>query len=37
MPLLLSVGVSWVWVALLLMAGHLWWERAVQKITIHGG
>ena len=34
---LLAVGVSWIWVALLLVAGHLWWERAVQKITIHGG
>ena len=32
-----AVGVSWVWVVLLLWAGHLWWNRAVQKITIHGG
>jgi viologen exporter family transport system permease protein len=34
---LLAVGVSWTWVVLLLVAGHLWWNRAVQKITIHGG
>jgi len=34
---LLAVGVSWTWVLLLLVAGHLWWNRAVQKITIHGG
>ena len=32
-----AVGISWAWVALLLWAGHLWWNRAVQKITIHGG
>ena len=25
------------WVALLLWLGHLWWDRATQKITIHGG
>jgi ABC-2 type transport system permease protein len=34
---LVAVGVSWTWVLLLLLAGHLWWNRAVQKITIHGG
>ena len=34
---LVAVGVSWTWVVLLLVAGHLWWNRAVQKITIHGG
>jgi ABC-2 type transport system permease protein len=32
-----AVGLSWAWVVLLLVAGHLWWNRAVQKITIHGG
>ena len=25
------------WVALLLWFGHAWWNRAAQKITIHGG
>jgi ABC-2 type transport system permease protein len=34
---LAAVGVSWTWVVLLLWAGHLWWNHAVQKITIHGG
>lgn len=34
---LAAVGVSWAWVGLLLWAGHLWWNHAVQKITIHGG
>ena len=34
---LLGVGVSWVWVVILLWAGHLWWQRALRKITIHGG
>lgn len=32
-----AVGESWLWVVLLLGAGHLWWKRGVQKITIHGG
>ena len=32
-----AVALSWAWVVLLLWAGHLWWNRAVQKITIHGG
>ncbi|MHB8524700.1 MAG: ABC transporter permease [Candidatus Acidiferrales bacterium] len=29
--------VQWAWVVILLFAAHLWWERATQKITIHGG
>ncbi|MHB8540611.1 MAG: ABC transporter permease [Candidatus Acidiferrales bacterium] len=29
--------VQWAWVVILLFAAHLWWERAMQKITIHGG
>lgn len=33
----LEVAISWTWVALLLWAGHLWWHRAVRKITIQGG
>ena len=32
-----AVGNQLAWVALLLWAGHLWWNRAVRKITIHGG
>jgi ABC-2 type transport system permease protein len=28
---------QWVWVAALLWLGHLWWNRATRKITIHGG
>jgi ABC-2 type transport system permease protein len=32
-----GVGVSWAWVALLMWAGHLWWQHALRKITIHGG
>jgi ABC-2 type transport system permease protein len=32
-----AVGMSWAWVVLLLWAGHLWWNHAVQKITSHGG
>jgi hypothetical protein len=31
------VAFSWAWVVLLLVGGHLWWNRAAQKITIHGG
>src|SRR5713101_7940536 len=36
-----EVGVAlakeFVWTVLLLWLGHLWWNRATQKITIHGG
>lgn len=32
-----GVCVSWAWVALLMWAGHLWWQHALRKITIHGG
>jgi viologen exporter family transport system permease protein len=28
---------QWVWVAVLLWLGALWWRRATRKITIHGG
>ncbi len=34
---LLAVGISWAWVALLLWLGHVWWQKAMLKITIHGG
>lgn len=29
--------IQWAWVAILLWLGHLWWQRATRKITIHGG
>jgi ABC-2 type transport system permease protein len=32
-----AMGYQFAWVVLLLWLGHLWWERATQKITIHGG
>ncbi|MGO9640595.1 MAG: ABC transporter permease [Candidatus Acidiferrales bacterium] len=32
-----AVGISWAWVAVLLALGHIWWQRSLQKITIHGG
>lgn len=32
-----ALAVGWVWVAVLLWAGHVWWKYAVRKITIHGG
>lgn len=28
---------QWIWVVILLFAAHWWWEKATQKITIHGG
>ena len=28
---------QWIWVIVLLFAAHWWWEKATQKITIHGG
>ncbi len=33
----LALGREALWVVLLLWLGHLWWNRATQKITIHGG
>lgn len=33
----LQLLIQWVWVVLLLWLGHLWWQRATRKITIHGG
>ncbi|MGC2090014.1 MAG: ABC-2 family transporter protein, partial [Candidatus Acidiferrales bacterium] len=29
--------VQWIWVVILMLAAHWWWERATKKITIHGG
>ncbi|HTV58618.1 MAG TPA: ABC-2 family transporter protein [Verrucomicrobiae bacterium] len=34
---LAALGTEWFWVFALLLAAHLWWDRAVQKITIQGG
>jgi ABC-2 type transport system permease protein len=33
----MRLAIQWGWVALWLWLGHLWWERASRKITIHGG
>jgi ABC-2 type transport system permease protein len=33
----LALGREALWVALLLWLGHMWWNRATRKITIHGG
>jgi ABC-2 type transport system permease protein len=32
-----ALCVQWVWVIALMWLAHLWWERSVRKITIHGG
>jgi ABC-2 type transport system permease protein len=32
-----ALGIQWLWVIALLWLAHVWWERASQKITIHGG
>ena len=32
-----ALGIQWLWVIALLWLAHAWWERASQKITIHGG
>jgi viologen exporter family transport system permease protein len=32
-----AVGVQWLWVFVLLIAAHLWWEHSADKITVHGG
>ncbi len=31
------LGIQWFWVVALLVLAHLWWSRASEKITIHGG
>jgi ABC-2 type transport system permease protein len=33
----LRLGMQWLWIAVLLWLGHLWWERSTRKITIYGG
>lgn len=32
-----AIAVQWCWVIVLITLAHLWWNRAVQKITIQGG
>jgi ABC-2 type transport system permease protein len=32
-----ALGIQWFWVIALLLLAHVWWERSVRKITIHGG
>jgi ABC-2 type transport system permease protein len=32
-----TLGIQWIWVAVLLSAARLWWNRSVRNITIHGG
>ena len=32
-----ALAVQWLWIAVLLWLGDLWWSRATRKITIHGG
>lgn len=32
-----ALAIQWLWIAALLWLGSLWWSRATQKITIHGG
>jgi ABC-2 type transport system permease protein len=32
-----ALAVQWIWIAFLLWAGSVWWNRATRKITIHGG
>ena len=32
-----ALAIQWVWVAVLLLLAHRWWDRASRKITIHGG
>lgn len=31
------LAIEYFWVVVLLLLGHLWWQRATRKITIHGG
>ena len=32
-----ALGIQWFWVVALMLLAHLWWNRASQRITIHGG
>jgi ABC-2 type transport system permease protein len=32
-----ALATQWVWVVALLVLAHVWWQRSLLKITIHGG
>ena len=32
-----ALGIQWLWVVVLLVLAHLWWNRCLGSITIHGG
>ena len=32
-----ALGIQWLWVVALMILAHVWWDRAAQRITIHGG
>ncbi len=32
-----ALGTQWLWILILMVLAHVWWERSVRKITIHGG
>jgi ABC-2 type transport system permease protein len=32
-----ALGIQWFWVVALMLLAHVWWNRAAQRITIHGG
>jgi ABC-2 type transport system permease protein len=32
-----ALATQWLWVVVLLVLAHLWWNRSLRNITIHGG
>jgi len=32
-----GLATQWIWILVLMVLAHIWWERSVRKITIHGG
>jgi ABC-2 type transport system permease protein len=32
-----ALATEWFWVVVLLVLAHLWWNRSLRDITIHGG
>jgi ABC-2 type transport system permease protein len=32
-----ALATEWFWVVVLLVLAHLWWNRSLRNITIHGG